>query len=467
MLASGGMGRVYHAVDRELRRDVAVKVLADRYAGDEQVRARFRREALAAARLSGSPNIVTIFDVTEYGGLPMIVMEYLQGGSLEARIDGRGGCPPAQVLAWLEQAAQALDAAHAAGVVHRDIKPGNLLLDSRDQLHVGDFGIASAAGLHSFTEAGTILGTAGYLSPEQARGERATGASDRYSLAVVAFELLAGERPYAASSTTAEAARHVNDPVPSIHTVKAGLPPTLDRVFQRALAKKPADRYPTGADFVAELRAAIHEDAGTTGWIVPTPPIATTTTQVTPPADAPIPAPGRGRSGRSGWLIPLLLLLLLAVGAAVAFAATRGGGSPATAPKHNSVTVLRTVTKPGRTIEQTVTASAPPPPTTAATTSAPPTTPAASSGTELNSEGYAKMRAGDYRGALPLFDQAVQKLSGTGSLSEAYADYNLAYTRFAVGQCTGVLALLDHSEQIQGRRTEIDGLRRDAQKACG
>jgi serine/threonine-protein kinase len=470
MLASGGMGRVYHAVDRELRRDVAVKVLADRYAGDEQVRARFRREALAAARLSGNPNIVTIFDVAEYGGLPMIVMEYLQGGSLEARIDGHGGCPPAQVLAWLEQAAHALDAAHAAGVVHRDIKPGNLLLDSRDQLHVGDFGIASAAGLHSFTEAGTILGTAGYLSPEQARGERATGASDRYSLAVVAFELLAGERPFAASSTTIEAARHVNDPVPSIHSVKAELPPTLDRVFQRALAKEPADRYPTGADFVAELRAAIHEDAGTTGWILPTPPIATTTTQVTRPAGIPIPSPDRSRSGRPGWLLPLLLLLLLAAGAAAAFAATRGGGSPATAPKRNSVTVLRTVTKPGRTIEQTVTTSAPPPPTTAATTPAPPTTaaaPATSSGTELNSEGYAKMRAGDYRGALPLFDQAVQKLSGTGSLGEAYADYNLAYTRFALGQCTGVLALLDHSEQIQGRRAEIDALRRDAQKACG
>ena len=129
MLASGGMGRVFHAVDTELRRDVAVKVLADRYAGDEQVRARFRREAMTAARLSGNPNIVTIFDVAEYGGLPMIVMEYLHGGSLEARIEGHGGCPLAQVLAWLEQAAQALDAAHTAGVVHRDIKPGNLLLD--------------------------------------------------------------------------------------------------------------------------------------------------------------------------------------------------------------------------------------------------------------------------------------------------------------------------------------------------
>jgi eukaryotic-like serine/threonine-protein kinase len=472
-IGSGGMGRIFRATDSELSRDVAVKVLADRYASDEQVRARFRREALAAARLSGNPNIVTIFDVAEHHGRPLIVMEYLEGGSLESRIHGHGGCPPRQVLEWLGQAASALDAAHAAGVVHRDVKPANLLLDSEDQVHVADFGIASAAGLDSFTETGTILGSAGYLSPEQARGERATAASDRYSLGIVGFELLAGERPFAAASTTVEAARHVTDPVPSIHARKSELPRSLDGVFRRMLAKDPADRYPTAAEFVAELRAALHEDAGTTGWILParaTAPTAATRVARTPAVATRVartPAVRRERNS-ARWAVPLLLVVLAAAGVAAAFAATRGDSPHAATQEGKPVTIVRTVTAPGETIQQTVTASAPPPPSTAAAPTPPTTSPSlGSSGATLANEGYAKMRAGDYNGALPLLEQAVQRLNGSGSLGEAYADYNLAYTRYALGQCTDVLPLLDHSERIQGRRVEIDRLRRDVQKNCG
>src|ERR671927_1481051 len=215
-IARGGMGEIYRATDSTLGRAVAVKVLAERYARDEAIRTRFTREALAAARLSGEPNIVTIFDVGEHAERPFIVMEYLSGGSLEDRVRRDGAQSPAQALEWLEQAARALDAAHAHGVVHRDVKPANLLLDRNDDIHVADFGIASAAGLDSLTMTGTVLGTAGYLSPEQARGERATDASDRYSLGIVAFELLTGKRPFAADSPTAEAAAHVNAPVPSV-----------------------------------------------------------------------------------------------------------------------------------------------------------------------------------------------------------------------------------------------------------
>jgi eukaryotic-like serine/threonine-protein kinase len=470
LIASGGMGRVFRATDSELRRDVAVKVLADRYAENEDVRARFRREALAAARLSGNPNIVTIFDVGEHQGRPLIVMEYLTGGSLEERVRGKDGCPPGQVLAWLEQAAAALDAAHAAGIVHRDIKPGNLLLDDRDRVKVGDFGVASAIGLDSLTETGTILGTAGYLSPEQARGERATAASDRYSLAVVAFELLAGRRPFESDSSTAEAARHATAPPPSIRSLDPDLPPAFDRVFRRALAKDPAARYPSGAEFVAELRAALHQDAGTTRWNMPAQPTPTAVTRVAPPVRANPAQTSHARRAPSSrrWLIPLLLILLLSGAIAAAFAAAHSGSPHAASPKRKSVTILRTVTQPGTTLEQTVTAPAPPPATVTSSFTPPPTgATAAASGADLNAAGYAKIRAGDYHDALPLLQRAVQRLTGTGTLDEAYADYNLAYTRYELGECTGVLPLLDHSQAVQGRRTEIDALRRDAQKACG
>ena len=175
----GGMGDIYRATDSVLGRDVAVKILAGRYAQDESVRERFTREALSAARLSGEPNIVTIFDVGEHNGRPYIVMEYLAGGSLDDVLRASGAQPPQRVFAWLEQAGRALDAAHARGIVHRDVKPGNLLLDRDGNVHVADFGIASAAGMDSLTMTGTVLGTAGYLSPEQAQGERGAAARVR------------------------------------------------------------------------------------------------------------------------------------------------------------------------------------------------------------------------------------------------------------------------------------------------
>src|SRR5439155_27248164 len=156
----------------------------------------------------------------------------------------------AQALDWLEQAAAALDAAHRNGVVHRDVKPGNLLLDQEDSLRVADFGIASAAGMDSLTMTGTVLGTAGYLSPEQAQGERAGPASDRYALGVVAFELLTGRRPFESDSATAEAAAHVNAEIPSVSQ-------RLDPVFRRALTKDPGQRFGTSAELVRALRDAL------------------------------------------------------------------------------------------------------------------------------------------------------------------------------------------------------------------
>jgi serine/threonine protein kinase len=455
-IGSGGMGEIFRATDQELGRDVAVKVLAERYARDDGLRQRFKREALAAARLSGNPNIVTIFDVDEHNGRPLIVMEYLSGGSLEER--AQDASPPAEVLDWLGDAASALDAAHEAGVVHRDVKPGNLILDGRGNVQVADFGIATASGMESFTQAGTILGTAGYLSPEQARGERATPASDRYALGVVAWELLTGRRPFAAESPTAEAAAHVNARIPSVHGANPALPEALDPIFERALAKDPAKRYPTAAEFVGELRRALDDDAGDT-WIEP------------PPPPHPTQPLGDRRPGARWWL-PVLVAVLLAGGILGAVLLGRGGDEQ-TATQPGPTTIVKTVTSQGTTVRQTVTAQPPPPrttaPTTAPATTAPATTaaaPSSASGSALNDAGYSKMRAGDYAGALPLLQQAVAKLSGSGSTTEAYADYNLAYTRYSLGDCTDVLTLLDHSESIQGRRTEIDRLRRSAQQKC-
>ena len=425
----GGMGDIYRATDAVLGRDVAVKILADRYAQDDAVRERFTREALAAARLSGESNIVTIFDVGEHRGRPYIVMEYLGGGSLDDLLRARGAQPPAQVFAWLGQAARALDVAHRRGVVHRDVKPGNLMLDGEGNVHVADFGIASAAGMESLTVTGTVLGTAGYLSPEQAQGDRATPASDRYALAVVAFELLTGGRPYEADSPTAEAAAHINAPVPSVSR-RSGLPPELDPVFARALAKDPHHRYDSAAEFVAALRAAFADAAGRTGPIAPV---------------------GRAAAARSRSAWPLAAALIAAgalAGALLAFALTRGGND---APR--VVTRLHTVTTQGQA-------------STVTTTTAAPVAPSGQSGEALNDAGYAKMQAGDYAGALPLLEEAVQKLDGTGKLYEAYAKYNLAYTRFHLGNCDGVLDLLDQAEAIEGHKSAIDRLRSQAEQGC-
>ena len=466
-IAHGGMGEIFLATDEILGREVAIKVLAQRFAQDAGLRERFKREALAAARLSGNHNIVTIFDVGEHDGRPIIVMEYLAGGSLDKRIGGARSGDTAQVLDWLDEAAAALDAAHEAGIVHRDVKPGNLLLDDRGHVKVADFGIASAAGMESFTQTGTILGTAGYLSPEQARGERATAASDRYALGIVAWELLTGRRPFQSETPTAEAVAHVNAPVPSVHASNRALPASFDAIFERALAKDPAARFPHASEFVGELRGALHDEAGDTGWIVPVAAAAAAPTRVST-------AGATGAGGNRRWLLPLLLVALIGGGGAAVLIASRGSSTPQAQTKPR--TIITTVTGPGQTVRQTVTAVTPPAPTTAAASTTTPattqtTTTAAAvssgSGSQLNNAGYAKMRAGDYAGALPLLEQAAQKLSGSGSTDEAYADYNLAYTRRKLGQCTDVLSLLDRSQAIQGHRSEIDALRADAQTRCG
>jgi predicted Ser/Thr protein kinase len=467
LIGRGGMGDIYRATDSVLGRVVAIKILAERFAQDTSVRERFTREALSAARLSGEPHTVTIYDVGEHDDRPYIVMEHLSGGSLDVVLRDGGPQPPERVFTWLEEAARALDVAHREGVVHRDVKPANLMLDGEGNVHVADFGIASSAGMDSLTMTGTVLGTAGYLSPEQAQGERAGPASDRYALGVVAWELLTGRRPFESESPTAEAAAHVNAPIPAV-SAAGDLPRELDPVFERALAKDPAQRYGTAGEFVAALRSAFSDAAGSTSELAAVEPLPTAATRPLGGVERGQSVPYRpapARATRNAW--PLLAALLLAGavgGALMAYLLTRNDAAPTTV-----VTRIQRVTTQGRTVEKrvTVTTSASRPPTTA---SPPPTTatpvPVSPSGAALNLAGFNKMRAGDYTGALPLLERAVQKLQGTSSLDEAYAAYNLAFTRFHLGNCDGVLELLDRSESIQGQRTPIDRLREQAQDRC-
>src|SRR3954463_5132985 len=248
-LANGGMASVWEAHDELLDRDVAVKLLASHLGEDERARRRFQREARAAAGLSSHPNVVTIYDVGEHAGRVFMVMEIMRGGTLGDRLKSREDVPHAKALRWLHEAAAALDTAHDAGVVHRDIKPGNLLLDSRERLAVADFGIARVAWEDQLTATGQVLGPAAYLSPEQALGEAATAASDRYALAVVAYELLTGTRPFEAEHFAAQARAHVEDPVPPASSrVVSPLSRAVDATLEKGLAKDPKDRWRSAAE---------------------------------------------------------------------------------------------------------------------------------------------------------------------------------------------------------------------------
>jgi eukaryotic-like serine/threonine-protein kinase len=426
-IATGGMGEIYRATDVALGRAVAVKVLSERYARNEGIRGRFTREALAAARLSGEPYVVTVFDVGEHAERPFIVMEYLGGGSLEDRLRDEGAQDAGQALEWLEQAATALDAAHRHGVVHRDVKPGNLLLDRDNNVHVADFGIASAAGMDALTLTGTVLGTAGYLAPEQAQGEHATPASDRYSLGVVAYELLSGRRPFESDSITAEAAAHVHEEVPPISEVRPGLPAELDAVFRRALAKDPAQRYETGGELVSALRTAFAAAAGATRRFA---------------AATPVRAE-RARAPVGQWTMLGALLALAAIGGAIAAIVLSGGGSgPKTAHRSAARTVTTVLTEQGRTV------------TTPARAGSAGSGFGSLSGLQLNNTGYTKMLAGDFASALPLLRQAVAKLTGVGYPNEAYANYNLGYTLLQLGRCDEAISYLEQAKTLEPQRHE-------------
>ncbi len=488
-VARGGMASVWAAEDRTLGRTVAIKLLASRFLGDDEAVRRFEREARAAASLSSHPNVVTIFDVGEHRGQPFIVMEYMSGGSVAEILRGGVRPAPAEALRWLAEAAAALDAAHERGIVHRDVKPGNLLLDERRRLAVTDFGIARVAFDTTVTSTGQVMGTAAYLSPEQAAGESASAASDRYALAVVAYELLAGRRPFEGRNFAMQARQHVEEkPPPPSARASGELTDAVDPVLLRGLAKDPEARWPTATEMVDGLEQAL----GAAAAPAVAPPEPTEVTRELPRRRAPRPEPltprprrepvlppGRERPtprparAAAGWVLGLAALALAAIAVLAGVLAGGGGGSGdrAASPRATTPTRPTTTTQPrgaSATTPVPSPASTSPPSSTSATVAAAD----GRSPSQLQAAGHQKLSAGRAADAIPDLQAAVDKCGASTVVDPcAYALYDLGHALRLAGRPADAIPVLERRLQIPNQqdtvRQELDLAKRQAGQGSG
>jgi serine/threonine-protein kinase len=254
LLGQGGMATIYRAADTGLERDVALKLLRSEYLRDPDFSSRFRQEAQSAASLS-HPNVVTVYDYGEDPSGPFIVMELVDGEDLATILRRSGALPPRQAARIAAGVARALAAAHASGIVHRDVKPGNVLIGRDGRVKVVDFGIARAVAEAQITLPGTTLGSVHYFSPEQARGDPATAASDIYSLGIVLYEMLTGVRPWEGDSAASVALARLSGPIPDPAAGRGSVPPELAAITRTALAREPADRFPSASAMADALTA--------------------------------------------------------------------------------------------------------------------------------------------------------------------------------------------------------------------
>jgi len=404
-IATGGMASVWCAHDSVLGREVAIKLLAEQFTGDGQAVRRFKREARVAARLSAHPHIVTIFDVGQTNptsqsrqGRPFIVMEHLHGGTVADALRV-GAVDLDDALMWLHHAASALDYAHGRGVIHRDIKPQNFLLNGARALHVADFGIARIVTEETITSAGQLFGTAAYISPEQVLGHPAAEASDRYALAVAAFELLTGERPFTAEHFAAQARAHIEQRPPRASPLNPSLPRAIDGVLERGLAKRPEARWSSATEFVDALSAALRA----------------------PHTSRPIPSSTRLR-GRAAALSGLAAL---AAALAVVLGALAGAGGQSTQTR------ARVAAKTHPTSAATPATASTPLPTADA----------------LEAQGHQLMLDGNYGAAIAVLRRAVAAAS-PASLTYAYALYDLGRSLRLAGDPQDAIPVLRHRLQI-------------------
>jgi serine/threonine-protein kinase len=317
LVGTGGMSSVFRAHDRLLDRKVALKILHEQYTADAEYVERFRREARSVAALS-HPNIVTVIDRGDHDGRQFIVFEYVEGENLKRLIERRGPAPVAMALELGIQIARGLSFAHQQGLVHRDVKPQNVLLNGNNEAKVTDFGIARSLDVQrGMTQTGTVLGTSDYIAPEQAQGQRVDEHTDVYSLGVVLYELLTSHVPFPGENFVAVAMRHINEPPPSVREQRPDVSEHVDAAVRKAMAKDPRDRFPTMADFCKELEACLGEVQGAG-------------TQVIRPRPRPS---SRHRRRISPWPLLALLVALLAIGGVVAYLVLHhddgggGGGS--------------------------------------------------------------------------------------------------------------------------------------------